>query len=360
MTAASSHSNANACVGIIANPVSARDIRRIIANASNLQTSERVNIVLRVLTTLASQGIERVLMMPDRAGISSLLLRNLQRERNVHHRFPTVEFVEMDVTSSVEDTFTAARAMQRAGVKAIVVLGGDGTHRAVVRELIAGTRDGWPAVPIAGLSTGTNNAFPEMREPTIAALAVGLYASGKLTAEQALASNKVLEVGVNGVARDIAIVDAVIGSDRFIGARALWKTDSLSAAYLTFADPQVIGLSAIGGLLHPVGRTEPGGLAIQLAHDAASTKLHLSVPIAPGMITDIAIADWSVMQAGQAYPVAQSTGVVALDGEREFTFDAQQQVSVTLREDAFPTVDVARCLQLAARDGLFRHLSPSP
>ena len=353
-------SNSRARVGIIANPVSARDIRRIIANASNLQTSERVNIVLRVLTTLAANGIEEVLMMPDKAGISSMLLRNLQRERNLHNRFPKVEFVDMSVTSSVDDTFTAARAMQQAGVKAIVVLGGDGTHRAVVRELIAGIRRGLPAVAIAGLSTGTNNAFPEMREPTIAALAVGLYASGRLNAEQALVANKVLEVSVDGLARDIAIVDAVIGSDQFIGARALWKTDTLNAAYLTFADPQVIGLSSIGGLLHPVGRTEPGGLAIQLGHDPASTKLHLSVPIAPGMITDIAISDWAVMRAGVAYPVAQSAGVVALDGEREFTFDASQQVSVTLREDAFPTVDVARCLQIAARDGLFRHPSPSP
>ncbi len=352
--------SAPASVGIIANPVSARDIRRIIANASNLQTSERVNIVLRVLTTLAAGGIEHVLMMPDKAGISAMLLRSLQRERNLHHRFPRVEFVDMDVTSSVDDTFAAARAMQHAGVKAMVVLGGDGTHRAVVRELMAGTRHGLPMVPIAGLSTGTNNAFPEMREPTIAALAVGLYASGQLSAVQALSPNKVLEVGVEGVARDIAIVDVVIGSDRFIGARALWKTDSLSAAYLTFADPQVIGLSAIGGLLQPVGRGEPGGLAIQLGCDAASTRLHLSVPIAPGMISKIAIADWSAMPAGVPFAVASSAGVVALDGEREFTFDVGQQVSVTLRENAFPTVDVARCLQTAAREGLFRHSSPSP
>ena len=40
---------AAASIGIIANPVSARDIRRVIANASNLQIADRVNIVLRVL-----------------------------------------------------------------------------------------------------------------------------------------------------------------------------------------------------------------------------------------------------------------------------------------------------------------------
>ncbi|MBL8251841.1 MAG: hypothetical protein JNK31_09245, partial [Candidatus Competibacter sp.] len=44
-------------VGIIANPVSARDIRRIVANASNLQLADRVNIVLRALSALAALGV---------------------------------------------------------------------------------------------------------------------------------------------------------------------------------------------------------------------------------------------------------------------------------------------------------------
>ena len=348
-------STSSPCVGIIANPVSARDIRRIIANASNLQTSERVSIVLRVLSTLAATGVERVLMMPDKSGISSMLLRALKRERNMHHLFPEVEFVDMDVTSSVEDTFCAARSMQQAGVNAIVVLGGDGTHRAVVRELIEGTKRGEKAVPIAGLSTGTNNAFPEMREPTVAALAVGLYATGKLSADKALVPNKVLDISIgDGTRRDIAIVDAVISSDRYVGARALWKPDGLDAVYLTFADPEVIGLSAIGGLLQPVGRTDAGGLAVKLNKDSSAGGILLKAPIAPGMICDIGISSWQSMPADQEFEVELAAGVVALDGERELTFDANEKVSVTLREGAFPTVDIASCMRIAACEGLFR------
>jgi predicted polyphosphate/ATP-dependent NAD kinase len=347
------------CVGIIANPVSARDIRRIIANASNLQTSERVSIVLRILSTLAACGVDRVMMMPDKSGISSMLLRSLSRERNLNRAYPTVEFVPMDVTSTVDDTFFAARYMQEANVSAIIVLGGDGTHRAVVRELIDGVRQGKPAVPITGLSTGTNNAFPEMREPTVAAMAVGLYAQGKLSAEQALAENKVLEISIDdGLQRDIAIVDAVISSDRFIGARALWKTKSLHAVYLTFADPEVIGMAAIGGLLAPLARTEAGGLAITLDSDPEQPCLHLDVPIAPGMICDVGIADWQPMPADHEFIVPLSAGVVALDGERELPFSAGQKVSITLRENAFPTVDIAKCMRIAACEGLFRHTSP--
>ena len=334
-------------IGLIANPVSARDIRRIIANASNLQIADRVNIVMRVLTAAHSLGVERVLVMPDNGGIRALLQRHLSRGHSQHQRWPLVEYLDMEPTSTVDDTFLAARLMRDAGVAAIVVLGGDGTHRAVVREC----RD----IPIAGLSTGTNNAFPEMRESTITGMAVALYASGRLSAAQALAPNKLLEISINGGAQsDIALVDAVISTDRYIGARALWKPEALSAAYLTFADPQAIGLSAIGGLLQPVGRRDPGGLAVQLGHDPHPATLRLLAPIAPGMVRPVAIAHWQAMPADQPFTVAQAGGVVALDGERELAFDAGDRVQITLRENAFPTVDVARCMQIAACEGLLR------
>ncbi len=341
----------NAVVGIIANPVSARDIRRVIANASNLAIADRVNIVLRVLTALASLDVSRVLMMPDKGGLRAMLLRHLRREHNLHHRFPEVEFLALDPSSTVDDTFMAARMMRSAGVKAIVVLGGDGTHRAVVREC--------SDIPIAGLSTGTNNAFPEMRESTICALAVGLYATGRIAPEVALAPNKILEVSINeGQRHDVALVDAVISTERFTGARALWKTESLAAIYLAFADPQAIGLSAVGGLLQPVGRRDPGGLAIQLSADPSACRVVLDAPIAPGMVRPVGIAHWEAMPAGREFAVVQSSGVVALDGERELAFDRGDRVRITLRENAFPTVDVARCMQTAAARGLFRHSSP--
>ena len=109
------------CIGIIANPVSARDIRRIVANASNLQIAERVNIVLRLLTTVHSLGVNRVLMMPDKAGIRAMLMRHLKRGVNLHHAFPQVEFLDMDPTSTVDDTFRAARMMRAAGARALAV-----------------------------------------------------------------------------------------------------------------------------------------------------------------------------------------------------------------------------------------------
>lgn len=371
-------------IGVIANPVSARDIRRIVANAGNLQITDRVNIVLRLLAGAAAGGVKRALLMPDRGGIRALLERHLRRERESRLDaaqtavYPVIEFLDMEPTSSVADTFLATRLLREQGVAAIVVLGGDGTHRAVVRELVLGEaaagRAGRALPPIAGLSTGTNNAFPELREPTITGLAVGLYAAGRVPAQAVRQPNKLIEVtltprpggagtgvGSNGsaaVQRDIAIVDAVVTREHSIGARALWKAESLDSAYLAFADPQAIGLSAIGGLLQPVGRREAGGLAVQIAADARHALLDLQAPIAPGLVRPVPIAHWQRMVADEPLTVARRSGTVALDGERELPFDVGTQVSMTLREAAFFTIDVARCMALAAQDGALRQPAP--
>lgn len=343
-------------VGIIANPVSARDIRRIVANAGSLQLADRVNIVLRALAALGACGVHRVLMMPDHEGLRAMLMRHLKRQHALAGstaEWPELRWLDMPVTGRVDDSLLAARQLREAGVAAIIVLGGDGTHRAVVREC--------GQVPIAGLSTGTNNAYPEMREATITGLAVGLYASGKIPPEQALAHNKLLEVAVNpgqdDGRRDIALVDVAIARERYIGAKALWKTDSLAALYLSFAEPEAIGLSAIGGMLDPVDRREAGGLHIELEAAAGADDapvLHLRAPIAPGLLQAIPIHDWERLPGGTPLRVRQRAGVVALDGEREITFGPQDVLTVTLRERAFRSIDVAACVAQAAREHLMR------
>ncbi|WP_326536568.1 NAD(+)/NADH kinase [Pseudorhodoferax sp.] len=342
-------------VGLIANPVSARDIRRIVANAGNLQLPDRVNIVLRLLAALAATGVGRVRMMPDRAGLAAMLQRHLARERRQGHVLAEVELLDMVPGATVEDSCRAARLLRAQGATAIVVLGGDGTHRAVVRELVAGAGDWRQTVPVCGLSTGTNNAFPELRESTTAGLAVGLYASGRLGAEVALVPNKLLDVRIDGAAgtrHDIALVDAVIADARLIGARALWKPEGLHSVYLAFAEPQAIGLSSIGGLLQPVARTAPGGLAVQLAPTPQGRQCVVHAPIAPGMVCPVGIARVESMPAGQPFDVGLPAGVVALDGERELAFAPGERVQVRLRENAFATLDVGRCLHEAAARGL--------
>ncbi|MQT14994.1 ATP-NAD kinase family protein [Segnochrobactrum spirostomi] len=333
-------------IGLVANPISARDIRRVVAAASSLQITDRANIVLRALAALAACGIEEVVMMPERGGIGGHVIRGMERAgRSGDGRFPRLRFLDMPVAGTADDSRRAARMMAAEGVGAIVVLGGDGTHRAVVAEC--------GAVPIAGISTGTNNAFPDHREPTITGLAAGLALTGGVPADVAFADNKIIEVRVDDGAPEIALVDVAIVTDRFVGARALWRTETFRELYVTFADPEVIGMAAIAGLVEPVGRRESGGLMLALAPaDLASTVVR--APIAPGLVVPVGVETANRMPAGRVFSPKLPAGAIALDGEREVFFDPHQSVSITLVDRAFRTIDVGAVMRFAGAHGLMR------
>ncbi len=333
-------------VGIIANPVSARDIRRDVANAASLQIADRANIVLRVLAALAACGVDEVLMMPERGGIRGHVLRGIERSRNQGEaRFPNVAYLDIPVTGTVQDTERASRLMRQAGVAAIVVLGGDGTHRAVVKEC--------GCVPLAGISTGTNNAFPEHREPTVTELAVGLAVTRQVPATHAFVFNKRFDISFAGGPVEIALVDVALVTDRYVGARALWRGETFRELFVTFADPESIGMAAIAGLLQPVGRREAGGLMVSLG-PANSCSTVLRAPIAPGLVVPVGVEGWRSMPVGVPFSPKLAAGSIALDGERELSFSEDDEVSITLLAQAFRTIDAAAVMRFAATQGLMR------
>ena len=57
-------------VGIIANPASGKDIRRLVAHGSVFDNNEKINIIQRVLLGLDALGVDRALAMPDIAGLA--------------------------------------------------------------------------------------------------------------------------------------------------------------------------------------------------------------------------------------------------------------------------------------------------
>jgi predicted polyphosphate/ATP-dependent NAD kinase len=334
-------------VGIIANPVSARDIRRVVANASSLQIADRANIVLRVLSCLHACGIGDVVMMPENGGIGRHIERGLVRALNLgEQQFPKVHYVPMRVRGTVDDTHEATKTMVRAGVAALVVLGGDGTHRAVAAHC--------GRTPIAGISTGTNNAFPDLDEPTIVGLAVGLTAAGRIPDEIAFLAHKRIDISINdGAVREIALVDVALVSEGYVGARALWRAENFRELFVTFADPTVIGLSAIAGLLEPVTRAESGGLAVRMA-PLAHSRTVVQAPIGPGRVSLIGIRDWQRMPSEVPFVPCVAAGSIALDGERELSFSERDHVVLSLKDRAFRTVNVKACMHYAAREGLLR------
>ena len=56
-------------VGIIANPASGKDIRRLVAHGSTFDNNEKINIVRRVLLGLDAAGVSEVAYLPDTYGI---------------------------------------------------------------------------------------------------------------------------------------------------------------------------------------------------------------------------------------------------------------------------------------------------
>jgi predicted polyphosphate/ATP-dependent NAD kinase len=239
--------------------------------------------------------------------------------------------------------------MRRRGAGVIVLLGGDGT----VRAASAASGD----VALLPLSTGTNNAFPEMWEATVAGTAAGLLATGRVDSDATYRA-KVLRV-VAGPVTEIALVDVCVSTVSHVGSKALWQPDTLREVYCAFAEPHAIGLSSIAGLLHPSGRTEPDGVAVLLAPAALAARTVLA-PIAPGVVVPIGIRDAGPLRAGEPRLVAVERGTVAVDGEREVEFAPTTPVTVTLAHDGPRVLDVRRVLAAAAERRLLVKILVSP
>jgi len=156
-------------LGIIANPASGKDVRRLVARASVFDNQEKRAIVVRALTGAAAAGVRQVRYFNDKHGICVTALNELA-ETNA----PTLKSKALDVepTGNALDTIAAARAMKDVGCGAVLVLGGDGTSRAFTL--------GWRNATLMPLSTGTNNVFPHLLEATVAGTAVGLIATRAL------------------------------------------------------------------------------------------------------------------------------------------------------------------------------------
>ncbi|NJN50849.1 MAG: hypothetical protein HC809_02760 [Gammaproteobacteria bacterium] len=207
--------------------------------------------------------------------------------------------VEAPRTASVLDTTRAARAMREAHCAVVITLGGDGTNRAFVK--------GWPDAPLLPISTGTNNVFPRFVEATVAGAAAGLIATGAVALAECAARSKIIRIDIDDEEADIALIDAVLTEERFIGAKALLESDALRIAFLTRADPAAVGMTAIGGLVLPTSDEAAEGVLLQLGGSATRV---VRAPIAPGLYQRIHIGAVRRIAQGETIEVA-GPGVLA-------------------------------------------------
>ena len=140
-----------ASIGIIANPQSGKDIRRLVSYATTIDNNEKVNICKRISLAAYGLGIDKIIFMPDTFTMGYSVQYQLEDDK-----MPCCEIEVLDFLfdASMADTIESARLMEERGVGCVVVLGGDGTSRAAAKSL--------KKTPMLSISTGTNNVYPQM------------------------------------------------------------------------------------------------------------------------------------------------------------------------------------------------------
>jgi hypothetical protein len=329
----------SAPIGLIANPASGKDIRRLVAHASTFDNAEKANIVRRLLVGARAAGAERFLYLADDHHLVRSALESVGAAAQA-------EPVRLALSGDAFDSERAARAMAEAGCALIVSLGGDGTNRAIVR--------GWRAAPLIAISTGTNNVFPRMLEGTVAGTAAGLLAAGTIALDEVAAPAKRCDLAVEDEPDDLALIDAALVEGAFTASRAIWDAASLRSLILTRAEADAVGLSAIGGAIAPVAADEDAGLLLEFGEPEPSAGgWRLRAPIAPGQIAPVTLRCLRRLALDETVDL-MGPGMLALDGERERRLRPGQQARVRVLRDGPRVIDVRRTLRLAAERGVFR------
>ena len=321
-----------ATLGVVINPMSGRDVRRVAARAGTSTHGDKSNQLARIIISAIAHGIERVVLTRDPFRIAEHAVENLPCRDQVG-------IESIPITHTDRDTESAVAVMRNAGCEALVTFGGDGTNRIVARA--------WPDVALLPLSTGTNNVFPMMVEPTVVGAATTLIATGKVPLAEAAHRAKQIHVS-QGARRELALVDAVLLRDDILGSLLPFDSKRIAALWLTRAEPAAVGMSPIGGFIDPCLETDEWGLELRCG---MPPRFSPHVPVSPGLFATVNVTDTQRLQFGN--PVQVSTaGILAFDGDRTLEVDAARPATLTIRRDGPWVVDPRAVLEHAARQGL--------
>lgn len=244
----------------------------------------------------------------------------------------------MRIRADASDSTRAADALQFTNV--VISLGGDGTNRAIAK--------GIGSVPLIALSTGTNNAFPEMAEATVAGVAASYIARGNLPISQIAPKTKVIHVRLHNKDPDLALVDLVGTTDRFTGARAITDPECFSYAVVSIADPSKVGMTGIAGMTRRVSEKDDFGLALSFAEQTESEHgSRIRGVVAPGVVKDITKPHAQVLPIDQVREW-QGASMLAFDGEREIALHDDEIVFVWIARDGPRRVNIEKTLHLGS------------
>ena len=287
-------------VGIIANPASGKDIRRLIASGTVVTNQEKINIIVRMLKAMEALGIEQVFIMPDPSHMGQRVIDEVAGELST----TAVAILDMPyILGTYKDSLRASEQMREQGFAAIIVMGGDGASRVVAKAC--------GDVPLVPVSTGTNNVFPQMVEGTLAGLGAGAIATGKVALDKCCYRAPLLALrNEAGELVDSALVDLVVTTATDTGSRAVWDPAGIRELFLTRAHPAEIGLSSIGGWLQPIENIGEIALHVVLGDEGAT---QVCAPIAPGLVCTVNVVSHQTFDEACALPVTHTPCTIALE-----------------------------------------------
>lgn len=327
-------------IGIIANPASGKDIRRLVSHATVVDNNEKVNIVKRIILSAQGCGVKKIYIMPDTFLIGYKAIQDLKISKELKI---DVEILKMNIKGNVTDTIKATKIMEEKGVKCIVVLGGDGTNRAVAKSITT--------TPLIGVSTGTNNVYPEMLEGTVVGMAAGAIATGVSNIDESCKREKRIEIYKAGQLVDIALVDCVISKQKYVGSKAIWNMEDIDMVIVARGHPASIGFSTIVGTSLIVGKDEDFGAFIRV--NSGSNRI--KVPIAAGTIQELTVDEPKVLKLGESVQFKPNyNGIMALDGEREVPFKIGEHFQIKVTRNGPYRVLVDKTLEIAQKNGFFK------
>jgi len=327
-------------LGIIVNPMSGRDVRRVAARASTSTHYEKQQQVTRLVLAALEHGVARVFLADEPFRISSRAVEHLPQRSHV-------EVLKYPLTHTARDTETMADLMWAEGCRTFIVLGGDGTNRIVARR--------YPEATILPLSTGTNNVFPVSIEASIAGAAAGLIASQQLRFQETCNRCKQIHLLANPAASsqaDIALIDAVLLKDDDLGSLLPFSAKKLSTLVLTRAEPASVGLSPVGGYLKACGHHDDFGLLVECS-DAGKTKL--TVPISPGLWQEVGVEDFQRIELDRTIPV-NGDGILAFDGDRSISLGQSDTAILKICRDGPWIIEPEIIMHKASARGLLNRL----
>lgn len=329
-------------VGIIANPASGKDIRRLVSHATVIDNNEKVNIIERIILGAQKFGVNKIIIMPDSYVMGHKVIDKL---RTSNELMANIEILDMKIKASPKDTEQAAKLMEKLQPGCVVVLGGDGTNRLVAKHL--------KTVPLIGVSTGTNNAYPEMIEGTVVGMAASVVASGQLDLNLICKKDKIIEIYKNGQFADIALIDVVISNQIHIGTKAIWKLNNIKQIIVSKCHPASIGFSALLGVNVCITKDDDYGASLKIN---TGTNQFLA-PIAAGIVIPVISEEVKILPLNQSMQwIANYRGVIAVDGEREFGFVEGETLEFKITRNGPYHVDVRKSLEVALENNYFNKI----